>query len=38
MMTRSVEGKIKDLNEKFIFPFLNILNYLKNFDYVIANF
>jgi gamma-polyglutamate biosynthesis protein CapA len=37
MMTRSVEEKIKDLNKKFIFPFLNILNYLKTFDYVIAN-
>jgi poly-gamma-glutamate capsule biosynthesis protein CapA/YwtB (metallophosphatase superfamily)/uncharacterized membrane protein (UPF0127 family) len=37
MMTRSVEGKIEDLNKKFIFPFLNILNYLKTFDYVIAN-
>jgi poly-gamma-glutamate synthesis protein (capsule biosynthesis protein) len=37
MMTRSVEGKINDLNKKFIFPFLNILNYLKSFDYVIAN-
>jgi len=37
MMTRSVEGKIKDLNKKFVFPFLNILNYLKSFDYVIAN-
>jgi poly-gamma-glutamate capsule biosynthesis protein CapA/YwtB (metallophosphatase superfamily)/uncharacterized membrane protein (UPF0127 family) len=37
MMTRSVEEKIKDLNKKFIFPFLNILDYLKTFDYVIAN-
>jgi gamma-polyglutamate biosynthesis protein CapA len=37
MMTRSVEEKIKDLNKKFIFPFLNILNYLKTFDYVISN-
>jgi gamma-polyglutamate biosynthesis protein CapA len=37
MMTRSVERKINDLNKKFIFPFLNILNYLKSFDYVIAN-
>jgi poly-gamma-glutamate synthesis protein (capsule biosynthesis protein) len=37
MMARSVEGKIKDLNKKFVFPFLNILNYLKSFDYVIAN-
>jgi gamma-polyglutamate biosynthesis protein CapA len=37
MMTRSVEVKINDLNKKFIFPFLNILNYLKSFDYVIAN-
>jgi poly-gamma-glutamate synthesis protein (capsule biosynthesis protein) len=37
MMTRSVEKKIKDLNKKFNFPFLNILNYSKSFDYVIAN-
>jgi poly-gamma-glutamate synthesis protein (capsule biosynthesis protein) len=37
MMTRYVEVKINDLNKKFIFPFLNILNYLKSFDYVIAN-
>jgi poly-gamma-glutamate synthesis protein (capsule biosynthesis protein) len=37
MMTRYIEEKIKDLNKKFIFPFLNILNYLKTFDYVIAN-
>jgi poly-gamma-glutamate capsule biosynthesis protein CapA/YwtB (metallophosphatase superfamily)/uncharacterized membrane protein (UPF0127 family) len=37
MMTRYVEEKIKSLNKKFIFPFLNILDYLKTFDYVIAN-
>jgi poly-gamma-glutamate synthesis protein (capsule biosynthesis protein) len=37
MMTRSVEGKINDLNKKFIFPFLNILDYLRGFDYVVAN-
>jgi poly-gamma-glutamate synthesis protein (capsule biosynthesis protein) len=37
MMTRSVEARINDLNKKFIFPFLNILDYLRSFDYVIAN-
>ena len=37
MMTRSVEARIKSLNKKFIFPFLNILDYLRSFDYVIAN-
>jgi poly-gamma-glutamate synthesis protein (capsule biosynthesis protein) len=37
MMTRSVEKKIRDLNKKYIFPFINILDYLKSFDYVIAN-
>ena len=37
MMTRSVEKKIRDLNKKYIFPFINILDYLKSFDYVAAN-
>ena len=37
MMTRSVEKKIRDLNKKYVFPFINILDYLKSFDYVAAN-
>jgi poly-gamma-glutamate synthesis protein (capsule biosynthesis protein) len=37
MMTRSVEKKVKNLNEAFIFPFKNVLGYLRNFDYVISN-
>jgi poly-gamma-glutamate synthesis protein (capsule biosynthesis protein) len=37
MIARSVERKIKDLNKKYIFPFINILSYLKSFDYVAAN-
>jgi poly-gamma-glutamate synthesis protein (capsule biosynthesis protein) len=37
MMTRSVEARIKSLNKEFFFPFLNILDYSKSFDYVIAN-
>lgn len=37
MMTRSVEKKIRDLNKKYIFPFINILDYLKSFDYAAAN-
>jgi poly-gamma-glutamate synthesis protein (capsule biosynthesis protein) len=37
MMTRSVEKKIRDLNKKYIFPFINIFDYLKSFDYVAAN-
>jgi len=37
MATRGVEKKIDELNKNFIFPFINILNYLKTFDYVIVN-
>jgi len=37
MMTRYVEKKINNLDKKFVFPFLNILGYLRSFDYVIAN-
>jgi poly-gamma-glutamate synthesis protein (capsule biosynthesis protein) len=37
MMTRSVERKIDNLNKKFVFLFLNILDYLRGFDYVVAN-
>jgi poly-gamma-glutamate synthesis protein (capsule biosynthesis protein) len=37
MMTRYVEKKIKKLNKEYIYPFEKILNYLKTFDYVIAN-
>jgi len=37
MMTRGVEKKIKSLDKSFVFPFINILDYLRNFDYVIAN-
>jgi poly-gamma-glutamate synthesis protein (capsule biosynthesis protein) len=37
MMTRSVEKRVKDLNEAFVFPFKNVLGYLINFYYVISN-
>jgi gamma-polyglutamate biosynthesis protein CapA len=37
MMTRYVEKRIKKLNREYIYPFEKILNYLKTFDYVIAN-
>jgi poly-gamma-glutamate synthesis protein (capsule biosynthesis protein) len=37
MMTRYVEKKIKKFNKEYIYPFEKILNYLKTFDYVIAN-
>ncbi len=37
MMTRYVEKRIKKLNKEYIYPFEKILNYLKTFDYVIAN-
>ena len=37
MMTRGVERKIIGKNENFLYPFVNILNYLQSFDYVIAN-
>jgi poly-gamma-glutamate synthesis protein (capsule biosynthesis protein) len=37
MMTRYVEKRIKKLNKEYIYPFEKILNYLKSFDYVIAN-
>jgi gamma-polyglutamate biosynthesis protein CapA len=37
MMTRSVEKNVKNLNESFIFPFKNVLGYLRSFDYVISN-
>jgi poly-gamma-glutamate synthesis protein (capsule biosynthesis protein) len=37
MMTRYVEKKIKKLNKEYIYLFEKILNYLKSFDYVIAN-
>jgi poly-gamma-glutamate synthesis protein (capsule biosynthesis protein) len=37
MMTRYVEKKIKKLNKEYIYPFEKVLDYLKTFDYVIAN-
>jgi len=37
MITRYVEKRIKKLNKEYIYPFEKILNYLKTFDYVIAN-
>jgi poly-gamma-glutamate synthesis protein (capsule biosynthesis protein) len=37
MMARYVEKRIKKLNKEYIYPFEKILNYLKTFDYVIAN-
>jgi gamma-polyglutamate biosynthesis protein CapA len=37
MMARYVEKRIKNLNKEYIYPFEKILNYLKTFDYVIAN-
>jgi len=37
MMTRYVEKKIKRLDKEFIYPFENVIDYLKSFDYVIAN-
>jgi len=37
MMARYVERKIKILNKEFVYPFENIVNYLKSFDYIIAN-
>ena len=37
MMTRYVEKRIKNLNKEYIYLFEKILNYLKTFDYVIAN-
>jgi poly-gamma-glutamate synthesis protein (capsule biosynthesis protein) len=37
MMARFVEKRIKKLNKEYIYPFEKILDYLKSFDYVIAN-
>ncbi|GBD34309.1 Capsule biosynthesis protein CapA [bacterium HR35] len=37
MMNRNVENKILKNNSNFVFPFEKILDYLKSFDYVVAN-
>lgn len=37
MLDRNVENKILENNKNFIYPFINIYDYLNSFDFVVAN-